>query len=80
MKQAVEVKVVEYERPRYGKVCTIARLFDMDRTTVWAKLEAMRKEGCYDDVVIEEGPKNRRINIAKFEEYLKSKHLKYLRA
>lgn len=29
---------------------------------------------------IEEGSKNRRINIAKFEEYLKSKHLNYLRA
>lgn len=34
MKQAIEVKVVEYERTRYGKVCTIARLFDMNRTTV----------------------------------------------
>ncbi len=74
-----EIKYIEMPR-LYGKVSTIAKIFDMDRTTVWAKLEAMRIDGCYDDVVIEEGPKNRRINIAKFEAYLKSKHLKYLRA
>ena len=80
MKKIVEIKTVETAIQRYGKVGTIAKIFDMDRTTVWAKLEKMREEGFYNDAVIEEGPKRRLINIEKFEEYLKSRHLKYLRA
>ena len=80
MKKIIEVVCKENAKQRYGKVSTIAKIFDMDRTTVCSKLEAMRKAGCYDDAVIEEGPKSRRINIDKFEAFLQSCHKQYLRA
>lgn len=79
MKKIIEIKATKVLPQMYGKVSDIAKMFGMHRSTVCERLDIMREEGCYDDVVIEEGPKTRWINVEKFEAFMKSRHLKYLR-
>lgn len=63
----------------YEKVSQIAKRFNIDRTTVYRKLELMREKGVYNKVVIELSPKARRINVVGFEEFLKGSYLSYLK-
>lgn len=63
----------------YEKVNSIAKRFDMDRTTVWRKMQLMRQKGVYNQIVIEMSPKSKLINVAAFEKFLKSQHLAYLK-
>lgn len=65
-------------KPLYAKVKTIGTLFDMNPSTVWRHMQQMKKDGVYDDIVIEENEKTKYISIAGFEKYMKSRHQRYL--
>lgn len=70
--------VAEFKYPIVARVCTIAKLFDMDRATVWKHMNRMKEAGIYDDIVIEENERTKYIDVKKFREYMGSRHLKYL--
>ncbi|WP_298705313.1 helix-turn-helix domain-containing protein [uncultured Veillonella sp.] len=63
----------------YERVSQIAKRFNIDRTTVYRKLELMREKGVYNKIVIELSPKARRINVVGFEAFMKGCYLSYLK-
>jgi DNA-binding IclR family transcriptional regulator len=61
---------------RYGQ---LAKLFSINRSTVWRWLGKMRDTGRYDSSFLELSPTLKLVKLADFEAFLHSQDRQYLR-
>lgn len=65
---------------KYAKVSDLAKIFGMNRVTAYRRIDEIRAAGKFNDICIQTGPRKTLVNIGAFEEWLKSQHMKWLRA
>lgn len=63
----------------YATVPNAAKLFGRSRYTIYRMLDTIRQEGKFNDICIQPSPRGTMINITKFQEWLQSKHLAWVK-
>ncbi|GGA98734.1 helix-turn-helix domain-containing protein [Macrococcus hajekii] len=70
-----EVKAIE---PRFAKVATLAKIYNVSKTTVYRWLKEAEQSQEWPKLFIEVTSSLTLVNLEEFERYLYTKHRKYL--
>lgn len=64
---------------KYIPVSALAKLWGRSKMYIYRRIDMIRAEGKFDDICLQTGPQQTLVHVEKFEAWMKSRHMKWLK-
>lgn len=67
-------------KPKYVPISTLAHIWGRSRMYIYRRIDMIRNQGKFDDICMQLGPQQTLVHVDKFEAWMRSQHMKWLKA
>lgn len=66
--------------PKYVPISKLAKIWGRSKMYIYRRIDIIRNEGKFDEICMQLGPQQTLVNVDKFEMWMRSQHMKWLKA
>ena len=67
-------------KPKSVPIGTLAKIWGRSRMYIYRRIDMIRNQGKFDDICMQLGPQQTLVHVDKFEAWMRSQHMKWLKA
>ena len=67
-------------KPKYVPISTLAKIWGRSRMYIYRRIDMIRNQGKFDDICMQVGPQQTLVHVDRFEAWMRSQHMKWLKA
>ena len=67
-------------KPKYVQISTLAKIWGRSKMYIYRRIDMIRKEGKFNEICMQLGPQQTLVHVDKFEMWMRSQHMKWLKA
>lgn len=67
-------------KSKYVPISTLAKIWGRSKMYIYRRIDMIRKEGKFNEICMQLGPQQTLVHVDKFEMWMRSQHMKWLKA
>ena len=67
-------------KPKYVPISTLAKIWGRSRMYIYRRIDMIRNQGKFGDICMQLGPQQTLVHVDRFEAWMRSQHMKWLKA
>lgn len=71
---------MESVQPKYVPISKLAKIWGRSKMYIYRRIDMIRKEGKFNEICMQLGPQQILVHVDKFEMWMRSQHMKWLKA